>query len=157
MGLWKSLNKSELVAALALVALGGCIVRYASAWGYMTKDGPGPGFFPLWSGIFIIVLAGWLVVAQLLRAYREGAAPGTDWKGSGRVLLGWAALMVSIALLKTAGFLASYLLLVVFLGVVIFRRRFVTALAVGLAASAGFWLVFVELLNVQLPAGPWGF
>lgn len=155
--MWKSVNKSELIAALALVALGAFIVSYAHGWGYMTKDGPGPGFFPLWSGIGIIALAAGLVVAQLFKA-RAGVSPArTDWADSGRVLLGWVALLVSIALLKPLGFIASFLLLVLFLVVVVFRRPIITALAVGIGASAGFWLVFVKLLNVQLPAGPWGF
>jgi len=157
MGLWNSLNKSELIAAAALVALGAFIVAHASGWVYMTKDGPGPGFFPLWSGICIVALAAGLLTTQLLKAHAGGAVPATDWKGSSRVFMGWTALMISIALLKPAGFTASFLLLTLFLVVVIFRRRFVVALAVGAGAAAGFWLVFVKLLKVQLPAGPWGF
>jgi hypothetical protein len=31
------------------------------------------------------------------------------------------------------------------------------ALAVELGSSIGFWVLFVMLLEVQLPAGPWGF
>ena len=155
--MWRSLNKSELIAALLLIALGAHIVAEAAKWPYLTKDGPGPGFFPLWIGICMVALAGALVVLQMLHAAKQGAVEKTSWSGSGRVLAGWAGLMVSIALLEPAGFTLSFLLLTLFLVTGVFRRSVGAALAVGLGSSIGFWLVFVKLLQVQLPAGPWGF
>lgn len=146
-----------MLSALALIALGVFIVTEAWDWPYLSKDGPGPGFFPIWTGICIIGLAAALVALQIYGAIKKSAVEATNWKGSGRVLGGWAGLMVSIALLKPAGFIVSFLLLVAFLVMGVFRRRLVTALAVGLGSSVGFWLLFVKLLDVQLPAGPWGF
>ena len=156
-GLWKSLNKSELVAAVLLIGLGVFVLTQAWDWPYLTADGPGPGFFPLWIGICIIVLATVLVALQVVHAIRQGAVEATNWKGVLRVLAGWAGLMVCIALLKPAGFVASFLLLVMILVTAVFRRTFFSALIVGVCASAGFWVLFVKLLQVQLPAGPWGF
>lgn len=154
---WRSLNKSELIAAALLIALGSYVVVQAAGWTYLTKDGPGPGFFPLWTGICMIALAGALAGLQLLQAVKGGAVEKTNWAGSGRVLAGWAGLMVSIGLLERAGFILSFLLLAVFLVVGVFRRSLMAALAVGLGSSIGFWLVFAKLLKVRLPAGPWGF
>jgi len=156
-GLWRSLNKSELVAALLLIGLGAFVLARAWDWPYLTPDGPGPGFFPVWIGICIIALAALLVAAQVVRATARSPVAATKWPGAGRVLAGWAGLMVCVALLETAGFTASFLLLTVFLVMVIFRRRFLPALILGVSASAGFWVLFVKLLKVQLPAGPWGF
>ncbi len=157
MEVWRSLNKSELVAAFLLIALGAFVLRQALDWPYLTADGPGPGFFPLWIGICIIALAAVLVVVQVVHAVGRSPIPAVKWSGSGRVLLGWVGLMISIALLQPAGFVVSFLLLTMFLVMAIFRRRFLAALTLGVAASAGFWLLFVKLLQVQLPAGPWGF
>jgi len=154
---WKSLNKGELTAAGLLIALGVFIVAEAVQWPYLSKDGPGPGFFPLWTGICIIVLAGTLVIFQSVQAARGGTIEKTNWAGSGRVFAGWAGLMISIALLEPAGFIVSFLLLSVFLVMGVFRRSLVAALAVGLGSSIGFWLLFVKLLQVRLPEGPWGF
>jgi len=155
--MWRSLNKSELIAATLLIALGIYIISEAVNWPYLSKDGPGPGFFPLWIGICMVVLAAALIALQAIHAIKKGSVERTNWAGSGRVLLGWAGLMVSIALLKPAGFVVSYLLLTAFLVAGVFRRPIGAALAVGLGSAIGFWVLFVVLLKVQLPAGPWGF
>lgn len=157
MGLWKALNKSELVTAFLLIGLGVFVLTQAWDWPYLTVDGPGPGFFPLWIGICIIALAALLVALQVVHAIRQGAVEATNWKGAARVLAGWAGLMACIALIEPAGFVASFLLLVMILVIAVFRRTFLAALIVGVSASAGFWVLFVKLLKVQLPAGPWGF
>lgn len=151
------LDRSELIAASLLIALGVYIVVEAAQWPYLNKDGPGPGFFPLWIGICIVALATVLIGMQMRQA-RKGEVPEkAHWGGSGRVLTGWAGLMVCIALLEPAGFTVSFLLLTVFLVMGVFRRSLVAALAVGLGSAFGFWILFVKLLKVQLPTGPWGF
>lgn len=156
-GVWGSLNKSELVTAFLLIGLGGFVLMQAWDWPYLTADGPGPGFFPVWIGICIIALAALLVALQLVHALGQSPVVATKWSGTGRVLTGWVGLIVCIALLEPAGFVASFLLLTMFLVIVIFRRRFLPALILGVSASAGFWVLFVKVLKVQLPAGPWGF
>lgn len=154
---WKALNKSELVAAGLLIALGILIVRTAARWVYLTPDGPGPGFFPMWTGGSIIALAAVIVLRHIYLVWKQQPVERTNWRGSARVLIGWLGLAVSIALLKPLGFTVSFLLLVFFLVMVIFRQSFLAALSVGAGAAVGFWLLFVKALQVQLPAGPWGF
>jgi len=154
---WKNLNKSELVAAGLLIGLGVFIITQASNWQYLSVDGPGPGFFPLWIGIVMSALAALVVARQVIDAVRRSPAQKIDWKGAGGVLTAWAGLAVAIALLKPAGFIASFLLFTVYFVMVTYRRRFLVALMVGLGSSVAFWLLFVKLLKVQLPAGPWGF
>ncbi|HEX9685894.1 MAG TPA: tripartite tricarboxylate transporter TctB family protein [Burkholderiales bacterium] len=154
---FKLLDRSELVAAGLLIALGVFVAAQAWDWPYLTKDGPGPGFFPLWIGISLAALSILLVALQMKDA-AAGMAPGkTDWQGTGRVLVGWVAVMAAAALLKPAGFVVSYVLLTVFLIVVVFRQSWAAAAAVSLGSAAAFWLLFVKLLKVRLPAGPWGF
>ena len=153
----KSLDKSELIAALLLMALGAFVAVKAWDWPYLTKDGPGPGFFPLWIGALLVGLSVLLIAMQCSDARAGKAPPATSWKGARPVLVGWVALMVSVALLKPAGFTAAYALLAAFLIRFIFRQSWRAALSVSLISAAGFWLVFVKLLRVQIPAGPWGF
>jgi len=153
----RTLDKSELVTALLLLVLGVYISAEAWQWPYLSKDGPGPGFFPLWTGILIMALAAVQVGIAVVQAAQPELPKAIHWKGSGRVFIGWAGLMVSIALLEWAGFIVSFLLLCLFLVMGVFRRSFVAAMAVGLGASIGFWGLFAKLLQVRLPAGPWGF
>jgi putative tricarboxylic transport membrane protein len=154
---WKSLDKSELVGALLLAAFGAYIAAAAWEWPYLTKDGPGPGFFPLWIGISMIGLSAALVVLQLVDIKRGRPVHRTSWKGAGPVVAGCVALVVAAALLKPAGFLASYTLLTIFLVRAVFRQSWTAALTVSLVSAVAFWILFVKLLRVQLPAGPWGF
>jgi putative tricarboxylic transport membrane protein len=130
-------------SGLALAALGGYIVFEARAWTYSGPDGPGPGFFPLWYGIAMLVLSAILVLAS--------KPASVDWKGTGRALLTWAAFAVSVALLKLAGFIIGFAALTFFIVAVMYRRPLVQAVMVAIGVAAGFWLVFPLALNVALP------
>ena len=86
-------------SGLALAALGGYIVVQARGWDYMTDDGPGPGFFPLWYGVAILACSAYLV-------FFGKDNPG-DWRGAGRALATWAVLAASVAVLQFVGFVCS--------------------------------------------------
>lgn len=154
---WKRFDKSELAASLLVIALGAFVMWHAAAWEYMTPDGPGPGFFPLWIGGALIVLPVVLTAAQLFDIRRGLAAARIRWEGASRVLAGWAAFVAAAALLRPAGFVVTLALLCAFYVRVIYRRSWITALAVSSGSAAGFWIVFVKLLGLQMPTGPWGF
>ncbi len=157
MDIWKALNKSELISAGLLIALGATIVVQASGWVYLTPDGPGPGFFPIWTGSAIIVLSVVVAFRHVLDVIRRQSVEKANWKDNGRVLLCWTGLAVAAALLKPAGFVASFTLLGMFMVLVIYRKSLIAALCVGAGSAAGFWVLFVKILQVQLPVGPWGF
>jgi len=157
MTLWKSLDKSELVSALLLVALGAFVAGEAWQWPYMTDDGPGPGFFPLWIGILLIGLSALLIAMQVSDAAGRKPVARISWAGTRPALLGWGALVVAAGLLEPAGFVVSYLLLSMVLLRLIFRRSWTSTAVVSVVSVACFWGLFVKLLEVRLPAGPWGF
>jgi putative tricarboxylic transport membrane protein len=154
---WRSLNKSELTAAGLLIALGAYVAWEAWEWPYMTKDGPGPGFFPLWIGILLVGLAALLIVLQVADASAGKPVEKTSWAGTRPALVGWGALLVAALLLEPAGFVASYLFLSVVLLRVSFRRSWSSTALVSVVSVACFWGLFVKLLEVRLPVGPWGF
>jgi len=154
---FKLLDRSELIAAGLLIVLGILVVWGSLQWPYMTKDGPGPAFFPIWIGIALIGLSVALITMQLGTAAHGRAAEKTNWAGARQGLLGWAALVVATALLEPAGFVASFILLSVFLIRFNFQRSWREAMVVSLVSTAAFWILFVKLLEVRLPAGPWGF
>lgn len=153
----KSIDKSEVACGALLIALGLFVIRESTAWEYMTRDGPGPGFFPLWIGLALVVLSALYLAAHIYDVVRGEPVHHTDWSGAPLVIAGWAAFMAVIALIKPIGLIAALFLMAIILVRVIFRRSLVTALAVGAGSAFGFWLLFVQLLNLRLPAGPWGF
>jgi putative tricarboxylic transport membrane protein len=136
-------SSPDFWSGLALAALGAYIVVQARGWDYLTEDGPGPGFFPLWYGIGILACSAWLVAF--------GKSASADWRGTGRALAAWAAIAVSVALLKLVGFALSFGALAFFIISVMYRRPPAVAALVALCAVAGFYLIFPLALGVALP------
>lgn len=157
MDLWKSVDKSEVACSAIFIALGLFVINESIAWEYMTRDGPGPGFFPLWIGLAIVVLSALYLVSHAYDIVRRQPVHRTNWAGTSSVVAGWAAFMIVVALIKPLGFIAALVLMVLIFVRVIYRRSFTAAIAVALGCAFSFWLVFVKLLNLRLPAGPWGF
>jgi putative tricarboxylic transport membrane protein len=145
---------ADFWSGLALVALGAYIIVQSRQWEYTGDDGPGPGFFPLWYGIAMVVLSGALVISGATRAQGAG---GSDWRRIGRALGVWAALAASVAAFKLLGFVVSFALLTLFIVAVMFRRRLAVAAAVAASMAAGFYVLFPLALGVQLPVGVFGF
>jgi len=136
-------RSGDFWSGLALAALGGTIVYEARGWEYLGQDGPGPGFFPLWYGIAMLILSLALVV--------KGGGESVSWKGAGRAFAAWGAFAVSVAVLKLVGFLVSFAVLTFFIVAVMYRRPPAVAALVAIGVAAGFWLVFPLALGVVLP------
>lgn len=150
-------SRGEVVSGAVLAGLGVYIVVEAWHWEYLTADGPGPGFFPLWYGIAMVVLALLLIGGNLLRRATAVHAAPVDWRKIGHAGITWTAFAVSVALLKPLGFLVSFALLTFFVVAGIYRRPLRSALAIAVGCSLGFYLVFPLALNVSLPVGMFGF
>jgi putative tricarboxylic transport membrane protein len=148
-------KSGDLWSGLALAALGIYIVVQARQWDYLTPEGPGAGFFPLWYGLAMLGLSVLLIVSHLRRESARGQA--IDWTRLGRAFFTWFALAVSVALFKPLGFVVSFALLTYFIVAVMYRRPLKTAALVAVASAAGFYLVFDRALNVPLPVGVLGF
>jgi putative tricarboxylic transport membrane protein len=130
-------------SGLALAALGAYIIAQARGWDYLTEDGPGPGFFPLWYGVGILACSAWLVVF--------GKQPSADWRGTRLAFTTWAAVAVSVGIFKLVGFAISFGALTFFIVAVMYRRPPAIAALVALGAVAGFYLIFPFALGVALP------
>ncbi|WP_306222873.1 tripartite tricarboxylate transporter TctB family protein [Bosea beijingensis] len=145
-----------------LFQTGGCIVMAGAAallhasmqMPYMTSLGPGPGFFPYWLSMILLLLG----AVMLIQAFTESprALPEDFWPAEGgfrRVLVVLGAVALAAAGLNQAGFgptmLVVNLMLLLALGV----RKPLPLLATALAGSFGVYFVFTHWLGVQLPAG----
>ena len=148
------MKRADIIAGLFLIALGIFIILEAAKLDYTSEYGPGPGFLPLWLGIGFLALASPLVVTSVARPSEEKK---NLWRGAQRAIISWAGLVVSVALLKSVGFVLSFTLLAVFLVWVVDRRSPFTALTMAVCSALGFYLIFTVALGLPLPKGPWGF
>jgi putative tricarboxylic transport membrane protein len=149
------LRDSEVIGAAVLAALGAYIFVQSLAWDYYTADGPGPGFFPVWYGVAMVVLSLALIVGRVRQASAAGGL--VEWQGAGRALATWAAFALSVALMVPLGFFVSFALLTFFLVVFIFGRSPIAGLLTAAGLVIGFDQIFAVCLDLQLPAGYLGF
>ena len=152
----QSQKTGDFWSGLALSALGVYIVVEARQWEYLTPDGPGAGFFPLWYGIAMIALSAILVVSSI-RRMRSAADSTVDWGRTRRALGAWLMLVICVALLKWLGFVISYALFTFFVVRIMYERPLRSAALIAVCCAAGFYLVFPTLLGVTLPVGVFGF
>jgi hypothetical protein len=115
---------------------------------------PGPGMFPLVLSVALVVL-GVLVIITRIRGKLDDFPPFEKPSGDElrRVLTVMAGLLVSVVLLPVVGYFLSSLALVTFLLFVVERLRSWRAVVTAVALPTVFYLVFVVLLHVRLPAG----
>jgi putative tricarboxylic transport membrane protein len=148
-------RRADFWSGLVLAALGAWIVSEAKRWEYLGPDGPGAGFFPLWYGIAMVVLSASLVARSLFAIGTEEAPGPLAWTEIRRAFGCWCALVVSVALLKVIGFIASFALLSWFIVAVMFRQSQRLGWSIALGAAIGFYLLFDVVLGVTLPTGLW--
>ena len=146
-------RKGDFWAGLVLAGLGFYIVSQAWGWTYMGEDGPGPGFFPMWYGVAMALLSLLLVAGTVLK--QDGGARGKTlrWGELRRALTCWLALAVCVALLKPIGFVLAFALLTWFIVAVMYRQSQRKAWALAIGGALLFHVLFVVVLDIQLPEG----
>ncbi|MGB7947066.1 MAG: tripartite tricarboxylate transporter TctB family protein [Candidatus Binatia bacterium] len=151
-------SKGDLLTGVILTAFGGWVIHEALALPYTSESGPGPGFFPLWIGIGIVLCSCFMLYAYSLRTDPNNESRAKTSKAEiARALGAWLAFVVTIAALPLLGLPVSLGSLTIFLLLILDRRSPWTAASVALGIALGFHLVFPVALSVSLPAGPWGF
>ena len=150
------LRNGDIVSGAVLAALGIYVILESRQWEYLGPDGPGPGFFPMWYGIGLVVLSAALIVTHL-KATASASSASLEESGKGRPLAAWLGLVACVALLKPLGFLIAFGLFSLFLVRFLYGQPLGKALVVAVGGTLGFYLVFDYALNVTLPAGVLGF
>jgi len=150
-------DKGNLISAACLAAFGLYVISVAAKLPYVSEVGPGPGFFPLWLGIGLMIFASYLMLSSVLALKKESPSDSSSWQASGRALAGWFALMVAIALFGWIGFSLSFVFLTMFLIVALDRRSLLLSAGVAIGLAVAFHFLFVMALDVSLPVGRWGF
>jgi putative tricarboxylic transport membrane protein len=146
-------RNGDFWSGLALAALGAYVVSQAMQWAYMTEDGPGAGFFPMWYGSIMVVLSLMLVGRSALRRPAAREAAPFRWHELSRAFVCWVAFVACIALMNVLGFTVSFALLTWFIIVFMAGRPQRVAIPVAVGFGALFYLIFVVGLELTLPSG----
>src|SRR4051812_49130248 len=151
-----NLRNGDVVSGAILAALGTYIVIQASIWPYYEVNGPGPGFFPIWYGILMIALSIGLIVS----AVRKPISENNDTiftMGTWRALTVWLGLVVCLVAMAWLGFNVAFALFTIFIVSYVLKRSWFAGVLTGVLSSACFYVLFAEILQVQLPTNAWGF
>ncbi len=142
----------------AVIAAAGVLVLVQSLQMTFYTDGvPGPGFFPALVAVALIVLGAACTVTRLRTAHDAAERfrlPSRQQ--AGRSLSLWVAILAATLLIEPLGFPLAMLLLVAVILLVIEGRRGLGSVVTVIAIPVLAWLIFAELLQVPLPAGPFG-
>lgn len=142
---------SELVIGIACVALGAAV--YVAAGNLQqVKLGIGPGGFPRFIGVVLVLLG----AVQLVGALRAGVEkPKFDIEPRAAALF-CAAVAMSIAyvmLVTQVGFLLLTPLLMMGLMALFGERHILRMLIISVVTTVCIWLLFTEVFMIFLPTG----
>ncbi|MFK3692399.1 tripartite tricarboxylate transporter TctB family protein [Agrobacterium tumefaciens] len=141
---------AALVIAVALVIVAGVIfwdsARLASVTGYSPV---GPATVPYAIAFCLVGLAIWTAI----EAWR-GDFPERDKQEIAPVIWVVAGLAAQMLLLNLAGFSIATGLLFAFTARAFGKRKLWFSIPVGIVLSFVIWVVFAQLLQLSLPAGP---
>jgi putative tricarboxylic transport membrane protein len=140
-----------------VVALGIFVFLQSQELDFYLEGIPGPGFFPTLVAAALAITGALLCLSGLFgsKDTSEDLEPATREQVK-RSLGIWVAMLASVLLISFAGFLLAMLVLV---GVLIFGlegQRNLRGLAAVILIPLSCYLLFAELLQVQLPTGVFG-
>jgi hypothetical protein len=146
---------SRLVTSAGIAAVGAAAILLARdiASRHVPGD-PGPRAFPIAAAGLVVAGAVLALVADLRDRQAEPVKPARASAVVG------AATLAYLLLLPAAGFVTATALLLGGASLYLDPNRrspVVAHLVVAVATSVLSWFVFGRLLDVVLPAGPWGF
>ena len=146
------MTRVHQAASLIIIAFSIWVGYEAVQLTYMSRLGPGPGFFPFWLALIMGVLSvAWFV--QLCRHPLDGKA--MDFVPSRAGCIRIAAIIFSVTVfglfLEKVGFSLMMFAVLLFLLVALGRRSAAITLTVSLLGSFGIYYVFRHYLNVHLP------
>lgn len=151
------MKRSYQLVGIAGLAFAAFVVAESMSLRFMTRLGPGPGFFPfllglLFGGLSLLVLlqAGRLAATTGDGAETDDAAPDKGWIK----VVSLVAMIAAVGLtIETVGYCLTMLAFTVSVLVLMGERRWMVVAGTALVLSFGVYFVFVRYLGVVLPSG----
>ena len=142
---------SDLVIGIGAVALGVVVVILASGL-QKVKLGIGPGGFPRFIGIMLILLG----AAQLFKTLKNGiAAPSIKMEKQALLLFlaAVAACFLYVMIVPTVGFLLATPVLLFVMLLLYGNRRLLFCAALSVVVTVSVWALFTKVFLIFLPTG----
>jgi hypothetical protein len=140
----------EFIQGLFWLLIGIAVTAFSSKYNMGSLDELGPGALPFGLGLVFVFLS-LLLIARSWRKNVVVRMPfGPKWL---RILCVIALLMAGTFLLEGLGYLLVIFFMIAGPMLIMDRRRWVSALILGVTSSVGSYFLFHVWLNVPLPMG----
>ncbi len=151
------MRKAELVMAVALAVFSGYLMWKSAELdiGWVPKRGPGPGAFPFWLGVGMLVCCTWIIIRWVRRAgpFDNSEEAYMDRQAFKQFLLGAGSLGVMIGLIHIIGVYGSVPLFLVFYMRVVGRHTWLKTGTLAVLTPVLTFLFFELALKITLPKG----
>jgi len=149
----KSLRVPQLYLGVlvVLIMLGGLLVEQGLGLKYYDRFGPGAGFFPVWIGGMLIVVALVAMIPTITELRSSQALVFPPGSSAWRVIVMLASLAILWWAVDMFGFRLAVLVYMLTIPILIARLPLIIIVPTALAASFGAAYVFETWLLVRLP------
>lgn len=153
-GVTNAMKSPTFISALVLGGLAVLLFHQTASLTYMTRLGPGPGFFPYWLSILLGLIACGIAVQALQRT----ASPSKTETPPvvSRSVLTVVVMALAALLFETIGFRITILLMLAALLPLFGYRQPIGVAVLAIGGSFGAYALFHSLLKAPLPTGWYG-
>jgi putative tricarboxylic transport membrane protein len=152
------MRKADIAVALVLMAVGIAVVtdslRLGTGWG---KAGPGPGFFPFYLGLGVI-LCTVSILLKALRMYKKDGA-GKPLIGEGGLSQILWVLIPATGMVLLTELVGLHIATIFYLGFymkVVGKMNWISVVIIGVLVPLSTYVVFDKIFLIPLPEGVWG-
>jgi len=153
------MKNRDLLSSVVWMVLGGLFVAGSLQQGLMRRGVPGPGFLPFFSGLALVFVSLFVLIPAL--SQREKAENREDFfperDSFRKLLLALAALVAFGVAMEYAGYPLTAFLFMFFITCMMQPKAWRAFAALALITAVISYLLFVVLMEVQLPKGLPGF
>lgn len=148
------MKNRDLVSSIVWIVLGGLFAVGGLQHGLMRRGVPGPGFLPFFSGVALIFTSLFILIPALRRNATPEKIDFSPEQGSfKKVLLALAALVVFGMGMEYAGFALTTFLFMLLVPRIMDRTRWFFLASMAFVTAVASYLLFVVLLELNLPKG----
>ncbi len=148
------MKNRDLVSSIIWMALGGLFVAGSLQQGLMRRGVPGPGFLPFFSGLALIFVSLFVLIPALVQREKAESSAFFPEQGSFRkFLFALIALFAFGMAMEYAGYLLTTFLFMFLMARLVEPKGWGTLTLLALLTAVLSYLLFVVLLEVQLPKG----
>ena len=153
------MKKADRVFGLICLALSFWLIIEGLRWDYTSGFTPGPGFEPIWLGIFLALLSLFLIYNSFRRSdgkedYKKILPEKHSLYRLGLILVIFSGFAL---VAETFGFTSTVFLFVALILFVLEGYSIKKSLFYGISFSGSIFLIFRYWMNIELPPGFLGF